>query len=107
MMHQDLDEVVLNVFQTVGGPMRASDVHANLRPVLGSKATLFTYGAIGRIEIESSIDRLLQLHLIKDVTADMDWHPHYKATSLLDSLAAINTETTRRRSGLHRRPNSR
>jgi hypothetical protein len=78
---EDIDRVVLNGFREEGQKhgCRASDVHGYFTRITGLD--------ILRPEIEESIDRLLELHLIEESTEEMDFHEHYRPVSILEAIA--------------------
>jgi len=81
MESEDIDRVVLDGFraENSGHGARASDVHGYFQ----QKTEL----DILRVEIEESIDRLLESHLIEECTEEMDWHFHYRPVNLLVAMA--------------------
>lgn len=80
---EEFDADLLKIFEQHDAPngLRASDVHSFM-PI--------ETGPHGRRYVEASIDRLLEIGAIRDVTTDMDWHSHYRAVGVLDRLARIS-----------------
>jgi hypothetical protein len=87
---EEFDAALLKVFEAYDTPtgLRVSDVHG--------RSDIET-GPHGRRYIEASIGRLLESGAIHDVTASMDWHPHYRAVGVLDRLANIHSTKRPRR----------
>lgn len=89
MTDDELDEKVLAAFLRAESDMRSGDIHAVVYPT--------QRGPHLRNRIEESISRLLSRRLIRDVTASMDFHSHYRALSPLDMLAGVMKKRRRRR----------
>lgn len=88
MTNDEADAAVLGALKASDKPLKFSEIAGVVFPV--------RFDDDNEI-IDAAIERLLKNKLIKDVSDESDWHPHYAPVNPLEALAEIMKKPRRRR----------